>query len=279
MLSPAALGTQIPYLGPAFDPSVQTLKASSREKIFEQVTSELCEEIDKTAPNFVQFVTVPNFIDVRSFMWQNFTAQFWFTYVIDLEKSLDEICASFNYRCRRGIKRVTAHSPEIQQTDDVRSLLDILRPRFSELGQKVPLLSDSYLKELVAIFPQDLTVYNLTVDGRLATAIVCCVMQKERYGYWIGNVSARKDLNVTDYLIWEVIKRAKSEGFKKLDLGACTETLSRYKSKFDPILEPFCIVEKTDVAYKVRDFAYKKFSGAKKLALTTLQRNRLLARF
>ena len=222
---PAAADTQIWYLGPAFDPSVQALKASAKEKIFEQVTDELCREIDTIAPNFVFITTVPNFIDVRSFMWKNYRDHLWLTYAIDLEKSLDEIWASFSRRCRRGIKSVSAHSPEIQQTNDVSPLLDIWRPRFSELGIQVPLLSDSYLKELVAAFPQDVTVYNLTIDGKLATATACCVMQKERYCYWIGNANARKDLGVNEYLIWEVIKRAKSEGFKKLDLGATNEGL------------------------------------------------------
>ncbi|MGZ8874520.1 MAG: GNAT family N-acetyltransferase [Halobacteriota archaeon] len=272
MFSPPPLDTQIWYLGPAFDPSVQALKASNKEKIFDQVTNELCEEIDKIDPNYVYFMTVPNFLDVRSFIWKDFPAGFWFTYSIDLEKSLDEIWASFNSRCRRGIRRVNAYSPEIQQTNDVSPMLDIWRPRFSELGLQVPLLSDSYLKELVATFPQEMTVYNLTIDGQLATAIACCVIQKERYCYWIGNASARKDLYVNEYLIWEVVKRAKSEGFTKLDLGESTEILSRFKSKFDPVLEPFCVVEKVDAAYKVRDFAYKKLSGAKRLALNAFLR-------
>ncbi|MGZ7138847.1 MAG: GNAT family N-acetyltransferase, partial [Halobacteriota archaeon] len=186
--------------------------------------------------------------------------------------SLDEIWASFNSRSRRGIRRVNAHSPEIQQTDDVSPMLDIWRPRFSELGIEVPLLSDDYLKDLVAAFPQEMTVYNLIIDGQLATAIACCVIEKDRYCYWIGNASARKDLYVNEYLIWEVVKKAKSEGFKKLDLGESTEVLSRFKSKFDPVLEPFCVVDKADTAYKVRDFAYKKLSGAKKLASDALVR-------
>ena len=125
----------------------------------------------------------------------------------------------------------------------------------------MPLLSDSYLKELVAAFPQDVTVYNLTIDGRLATATACCVMQKERYGYWIGNVNARKDLSVNEYLIWEVVQRAKSEGFKKLDLGASDAGLSRFKAKFDPVLEPFWTLKKTDTLYKIWNFAYKKLRG------------------
>ena len=86
----------------------------------------------------------------------------------------------------------------------------------------------------MAAFPQDVTVYNVSIDGTLATAIACCVMQKERYGLWIGMVNVRKDLQVNEYLIWEVVKRAKSEGFKKLDLGVSDAGPARYKSKFDP---------------------------------------------
>ena len=167
-------------------------------------------------------------------------------------------------------------SPEIQKTKDVSPLLEIWRPRFSELGVPVPLLSDSYLKELVAAFPQDVTVYNLTVDGELATATACCVMQKERYCYWIGNANLCKDLPVTDYLIWEVIKRAKSEGFRKLDLGAtdAPRALSEYKAKFDPALEPFWIVERRDTLGETVNFAYKKLSRAKKLVSDALPRAR-----
>ena len=118
---------------------------------------------------------------------------------------------------------------------------------------QVPLLSDSYLKELVAAFPQDVTVYNLIIDGRLATTTACCVMQKERYGYWIGGVSARKELGVNEYLIWEVVKRAKSEGFKKLDLGSSDEGPDRYKSKFDPV--PRTILDSRKNRHAVQDRA------------------------
>jgi hypothetical protein len=186
MGSPPPIDTQIWYLGSAFDPSVHALKATAKEKILNQVTDELCREIDNIAPNFVGIVTVPNFIDVRFFIWKNYGELLRFTYSIDLERSLDEIWASFSHRCRQGIKQLSAHRPDIQQTDDVTALLDSWRPRFSELGMQVPLLRDSYLKELVAAFPQDVTVWNLAIDGRFATAKVGCGMQKDRYATWIG---------------------------------------------------------------------------------------------
>ena len=262
MWSPPPHPTQIPYLGPAFDPSVQALKATAKEKTFEQVTDELCKEIDTIAPNFVSIATVPNFIDVRHFIWKNFTARLALTHAIDLERSLDEIWASFSKGCMQQIRRLSSYSPEIQQTNDVSTLLDIWRPRFSELGIEVPLLSDSYLKELVAAFPQDITVYTLSIDGMVATAIACCAMQKERYGLWIGGVSARRDLGVNEYLDWEVIKRAKSESFKKLDLGVSDAGPARYKSKFNPVLEPFLTLTKTDTLHKIH-FAYTKLMGVR----------------
>src|SRR5665647_2646086 len=104
MVSPPPIDTQIPYLGPAFDPGMLERKATAKEKIFDDVIGELCREIDKIAPNFVYFMTVPNFLDVRSFIWNDFTAHLRFAYTIDLERSLDEIWASFSKSCRRRIK-------------------------------------------------------------------------------------------------------------------------------------------------------------------------------
>jgi hypothetical protein len=258
MLSPPP-HAQIPYLGFAFDPSVQAGKAHTTQKLVDQVAGELCREIDRIAPNFVNFRTVPNFLDVRSFIWKNFSAHLSFTNAIDLEKSVDEIWASFSQSCRKGIKHVSAQLPEVQQTNDASPLLDIWRERFREHEIPVPLLSDSYLKELLAAFPQDVTVYSASIDGRLAIATACCVLQKKRYGYWIGGVSGRKDLHVQEYLIWEIVRRAKSDGFKKLDLfGAPNKHISDFKSKFSPIIEPFCYVEKTDKLGKIVKFAGSK---------------------
>jgi len=271
VMNSAPPNTQIWYLGPAFDPSVQALKTSAKEKVFGQVIGELCREIDKIAPNYVSITTVPNFLDVDFFIWKKYREHLRMTYVLDLEKSLDEIWASFSKRCRQNIRKLSKYSPQLQQTNDISALLDIWQERFSEKGGvKVPLLSDSYLKELVAAFPNDITIYSVSIDGILATATACCVLQKERYGTWIGMVNAHKDLDVNEYLVWEIAKRAKSEGFKKLDLGATFPRPDRFKSKFDPVLEPYWELEKTDALFEISNFAYKNLSRAKKLASDTL---------
>jgi hypothetical protein len=88
-------------------------------------------------------------------------------------------------------------------------------------------------------------------------------MQKERYGLWIGMVNARKDLQVIEYLDWEIVKRAKSEGFKKLDLGACDAGPAQCKSTLIHYLNHFGLSTNGHVAQDL--FCIQKVSGSIKL--------------
>ena len=113
-----------------------------------------------------------------------------------------------------------------------------------------------------------MTVHSVSIDGRIAGATVCCVLREDRYGYWIGNVNARRDLSTNDFLIWEVIQHAKSEGFKTLDLFGMfdSQSLSSFKLKFDPMLEPYCYVDKADALGKIALFVDSKL-GEKQVLL------------
>jgi hypothetical protein len=246
---------------------VAGLRAQKKEKILQQVTDEVCKEIDKISPNYVSFNTVPSFIDVRTFEWKNYKVQLGFTYAIGLEKPIEQIWSGFGHTCKNGIKHVSALSPEVEQTHDVSLVLGMWRERRKERGERQNLFSDKYLKELAAAFPHRVTVHSVSIDGRIAGATVCCVLREDRYGYWIGNVNARRDLSTNEFLVWEVIQHAKSKGFKKLDMiGAWPQTLSSFKSKFDPMLEPYCYVDKADALGKIALFVDSKL-GEKQVLL------------
>jgi len=258
---------QIPYLGPAFDPSVAGLKAHKKAKILQQVTDDVCKEIDKINPNYVSFNTVPNFIDVRTFEWKNYKVQLGFTYAIGLEKPIEQIWSGFGHTCKNGIKHVSALSPHVEQTHDVSLVLGMWRERRKERGERQNLFSDRYLEELAAAFPQRVVVHSVSIDGKIAGAIACCVLREDRYAYWIGNVNARRDLSTNEFLVWGVIQHAKSEGFKTLDMiGAWPQPLSSFKSKFDPMLEPYCYVYKADALGKIALFIDSKL-GEKQILL------------
>jgi len=207
----------------------------------------------------VSFTTVPSFIDVRTFAWKNYAVVLGLTYVIDLEKSIEQIWSGFSRTAKKGIKHVSALSPQIRHTNDVSLVIGLRRERFNELGIGVPLFSDCYLKELAAAFPQRVTVHSVSIDGRIASAEACCVLREDRYARWIGGVNARRDLKTNEFLMWEVIQHAKSEGFKTLEvIGANQPRLNVFKSKFDPALEPYCAVDKTDALGNIAFFVKKR---------------------
>jgi hypothetical protein len=253
---------QIPYLGPAFDPSVAGLRAHKKQKIFQQVTDEVCKEIDKISPNYVSFNTVPNFIDVRTFAWKNYKVQLVFTFAIDLEKPIEQIWSGFGHTCKNGIKHFSALSPHVEQTHDISSMLGMWRERRKERGERQNLFSDRYLEDVVAAFPQRVTVHSVSIDGRVAGATACCALREDRYGLWIGGVNARKDLSTNEFLTWEIIQHAKSEGFKALEVMGAHDPprLTSFKSKFDPVLEPYCSVDKADALLKIESFVYRKLN-------------------
>jgi lipid II:glycine glycyltransferase (peptidoglycan interpeptide bridge formation enzyme) len=79
---------------------------------------------------------------------------------------------------------------------------------------------------------------------------------------WIGGVNARKDLSTNEFLTWEIIQHAKSEGFKALEVMGAHDPprLTSFKSKFDPVLEPYCSVDKADALLKIESFVYRKLN-------------------
>jgi lipid II:glycine glycyltransferase (peptidoglycan interpeptide bridge formation enzyme) len=101
-------------------------------------------------------------------------------------------------------------------------------------------------------------VHSVSIDGRVAGATACCALREDRYSLWIGNVNARKDLSTNEFLTWEIIQHAKSEGFKTLEVMGANDPprLTSFKSKFDPVLEPYCTVHKIDALGRIALFAH-----------------------
>ncbi|MGZ4881489.1 MAG: hypothetical protein ACXV7G_10565 [Halobacteriota archaeon] len=71
---------------------------------------------------------------------------------------------------------------------------------------------------------------------------------------------------MSDYLIWEVVQRAKSKGYIQLDLlSAPNPGIPEFKSKFDPVLEPYCAVARFSRLNKIVNLAYKKLRSIEKV--------------
>ncbi len=253
----------VPNLGLVMDPVFNTLKQHQKENSLNKVADKINEEIKKISPNYVSISLGTNFFDIRPFKWNGFDVDISYTYVIDLEKSLDIIWNEFDKDCRREIRTTDKYNISLKQTNDVETFYTIMGNRYNKQGLTLPLISPEYFKEILSTFPKNIKIYFLYNNEDIVD-ITANYEYKNRLVFWKGWVSLDKSIHSNEYLTWEFIKKAKSEGFTKLEIqGANTKRLCLFKSKFNPSLEMSFSLYKKDSFGKLAEWAYLNFMKKK----------------
>jgi hypothetical protein len=248
--------TGVPYLGFVMNHKYGSLKQRRKESYLNEVIGEINEEIDKFSPNYVFISLGSNLFDIRFFKWSGFEDDLNYTYVIDLEKSLDTIWNDFDKDCRREIRTTDKYDLSFKETDDVQTFYNILSNRYNEQGLNLPLISPNYFKDILSTFPKNIKMYFLYNADKMVD-IVASYEYKKRLVIWKGYISLDKSIHSTEYLTWDFIKKAKSENFTKFEIqGANTKRLCFFKSKFNPSLEINYNIYKKDNFGKIAEWVY-----------------------
>jgi lipid II:glycine glycyltransferase (peptidoglycan interpeptide bridge formation enzyme) len=251
--------TGVPYLGFVMNSIYNTSKSRKKEGYLNIVADEINEEIKKISPNYVSISTVPNFLDIRPFKWNGYSVEISYTYAIDLEISLDNIWNNFEKDCRREIRNSDKFSLFLKQTDDINTFYNILKDRYNQQKLNFPFISPEYFKEIITIFPNNIKIYFLYDDSNIID-ITANYEYKNRIMFWKGWVNLQKNIHSSEYLTWEFIKEAKSNGYKKVEIqGANVKRLCHFKSKFNPFLEIFFNIYKKDALGKLAEWTYLNF--------------------
>lgn len=255
----------VPYLGFVMDQKYDTLKQDKKENYMNIVADEINEEIKKFSPNYVAISTVPNFLDIRAFKWNGYSVEPHYTYVIDLEKSLDGIWNDFKSECRKQIKNSDNLFSSLQETYDVNTFYDIFKARYNQQRLNFPLISPEYAKAIITKFSKNIKLYFLYCGDDIIN-IRINYKYKDRFMFWMGGVKPRKNMHSNEYLTWKFIKKAKIEGYKKFELsGAGVKRLCEFKSKFNPSVEISFNLYKKDAFGKLAEWAYLNFIKRRRL--------------
>lgn len=251
--------TGVPYLGFVMNQEYDTLKQRRKESYLNTVIDEINGEIINLSPNYISISTIPNFLDMRPFKWNGYTINTHYTYVIDLEKSLDNIWKDFDESCRRAIRKSDKYSISLKQTYDVDTFYNIMTDRYAQQGLNLTIISPEYVKEIISTFSKNVDLYFLYNNNDIID-ITSNFKYKNKFSFWMGWVNLQKSIPSNEYIAWECIKKTKAEGFKKLEItGAGIRRLCLFKSKFNPSLEICFNVHKKDTLGKMVEWAYLNF--------------------
>jgi hypothetical protein len=259
-------GLLVPRLGPVLMPT--SPKQRKREKLNVAFTDVLVEELDLDAPTALfRTLTPVGYGDPRPFEWRGLSVTPEFTYRLDLDRSVDDVHASFSKSLRR----------EVRDGDDLPITVDVdpdavetvrrdVADYYADQGEPFG-VTPGYARDLVAAMGEDARVYVVRgPDGEYLTGIVVLYGGGSAY-FWLGGTRATYDgtsVNtlVHDRILRDVIEDPDLADVTAYDLvGANTERLCKYKAKFGADLTPYYTVESVGAPIRVAKKVYGVVRG------------------
>ena len=253
----------VPRLGPVVMPT--SPKQRKRESVNQQFTGAVLDEID-TGGSLSLFRMICNsqYLDPRPYVWAEYDLTTQFTYLLDLaDTTTDETMAAFSSSLRREIRSAQDLdvTVAVEGLDGARTIYDATRQRYAQQGRSFPIEWD-YVRDLVTALDDRARPYVARgPDGEFLGGITALYSPDAAYFWQGGAKSTYEGLSVNSLVHWQIIADIVEDD--ALDsvtgydlMGANTERLCRYKSKFGAELVPYYVVESEGIGMDVAKATY-----------------------
>ena len=250
----------VPYLGPVIA-DYDKLKQDKKESIFIEFQRKVDDFIkSELKSNYTLISTSPGLLDARPFKWTGYHVEPIYNYIIDLSKGEDYAWEQIKKKLRKNIN-IAQRKITIKEGSKVEleGVYDAIAIRYKEQNRVVS-FSKGYLFDLYdSFYPQNLKIFVAEYNGEYVSgAIKICY--KNMLLSWVGHAKTNLRGIPNDLLQWETIKWAIEHDLKYYELiGANTERLCHYKSKYNPdLLICFSAKKYSSVVSKLAENAYFK---------------------
>lgn len=240
-------GLKVPYLGPILLDHDHLSKRNLERRQWRLVSSCLEAIESESSPQYLHFRSTYDFRDPRPFDWEGFDVLTGFTYVVDLTPGREQIFDRFSSDARSNVRECedAGCTIELAGKDSVERIVDQVRSRYADQGESYP-LDSSFVEALYERTPSGVVrPYVCTLDGEFVGGNVVLASENTWFP-WVGAATPESDLGINDALHWRAMQESIDRGARSYDLvGADTDRLSAYKSKFGPALEPVYTVRRS----------------------------------
>lgn len=259
-------GMGVSRLGPVLMPA--SPKRSKREKLNREFTDLVVDatRADSRA-TLLRMVCPTAYGDPRPYVWDGLDIETQWTYRLSVDdRTPDELLAAASKSLRREINDAAALDVTVEREglDGTRAVFDETRKRYAEQGESLS-VSWPYVRDLVRAMratDRARTYVARDAEGRFLTGITVLYSNDAAY-FWQGGTRCVHDgVAVNGLLHWNVIEDIAQDpprpSVSTYDLlGANTERLSRYKSKFGSALTPYYVVESGGLGMTAAKKAYE----------------------
>jgi hypothetical protein len=253
-------GSGIPYNGYLMNLDYYSQKQRQKEIYLQGIVEELNKEIKRISPNIIHIDFGPRVDDIRPFKWNGFDIDINYSYIINLTLPIESIWKLFDRSCTKKIKTVErGYTVFIKESDDIEKFCSIMEDRYLEQNLKFSNFGPEYYYDILKTFPHNLKLYFLYNNDKIIS-LALTIEFNGQLAFWKGWVNLDKMIYSNEFFTWELIKKAKSEGLKTLDLfGANTKRICIFKSKFNPHIQPYFSISKKDTIGRLSELLYSQF--------------------
>lgn len=229
-------------------------KYSSRLSWEKEVMSELIKQL----PKFDYFnqhfhYTVTNWLP---FYWKGFKQTTRYTYIIDLNKSLDEIFSDISSNYRNKIRKASS-LVSVESGLGIEEFYKINKKTFERQGIKIPYDLDIVKRQYQALKQRNLCEIFYAVDkhGNIHSSVFLMWDNDSAYVHMIGEDPEFRNSGAGILLIWELIKFSVKElSLKYFNFeGSIIESIEQVRRDFGAIQVPYFKV------YKINSFVLYLF--------------------
>jgi len=265
VFSPPPL-TVIPHLGCVTSRKFGSLKRSKKEALLGMIAGEIRSELQEISPNYLSISFVPDFHDIRHYLWDRCDVRVRYTYTIDLTQPVEAIWNNLTSKLRTTLRKASKSGLRLERSRDVSTLYAFVADRYRDPSLDIPPIKRDYLEDLVNAYPE-IGVYIL-YDAEDKVAAVVAAHEYKRFLLWLGTPRIENAQAGNEYLQWLLIERARAEGYRTFEnMGANNPGPALFKSKFNPSLTMYFEVEKKDPLGAFSEWAYRSF--VKRLMMAT----------
>ncbi|MCC7565583.1 MAG: GNAT family N-acetyltransferase [Methanomicrobiaceae archaeon] len=258
VFSPPPL-TVIPHLGFVLCREYGGLRQQEKESILQYIAAEVKAEMERLSPNYLSLSLLPGIQDIREFIRDGYDAKIHYSYLISLNRPLEDIWNGLQYKLRARLKKASGMGLELVKSDDIATFYRLLTARYQDPSLDIPAISKNYLTELMHAYPGQIGIYYL-YDREENVLGVAAAQEYRRFLLWIGTPKLGNSMFGNECLQWLLIRKAHSEGYAVFEnMGANNRDLTAFKSKFNPELVMYFELCRMDALGSVTEWAYLTF--------------------
>jgi len=211
----------------------------------------MADFLDNIKYSIISISLDKNIIDALPFIWKKFKVVPGYTYILDFDRSLDDIYKNITAERRNDIKKGVKDELIVEKTNDYNIVKSLVMKTF--LRQKKEINKDIIDKILFNFANSNNSFAFATFKNKKPISAVFCVYDKQTSYYLLGGYDVEdKHHGAGPLAIWESIKYAKEIGLKFFDFeGSMVPQIEKYFRGFGGKLTPYYRINKAKLHIEI----------------------------